>query len=93
MVFYAPRAKYWGVFQELLKTQPAIAGLLSHLVLLRVDLNTLHGGAIAHKFQVFRVPCFQVLGSDGKTRMQMIMSADTPWEAIAASLQTIVPQP
>jgi hypothetical protein len=92
VVFYAPRAKYWGIFQELLKTQPAVAELLSRFVLLKVDLNTLHGGAIAHRFQVFRVPCFQVLGNDGQTRMQMVMSSDTPWEAIAASLQTIMPR-
>lgn len=91
VVFYAPRAKYWSVFEDLLKTQPAVGELLSRFVLLRVDLNTLHGGAIAHRFQVFRVPCFQVLGTDGQTRMQMIMSADTPWEAIAASLQPIAP--
>lgn len=92
-VFYAPRAKHWRAFESLLQSQPAIRQTLSRFVPLKVDMNTLQGGAIAGKFQVFRVPCFLVLGPDGRSRLQMVMNDDTPWEAIAAELRKIAPQP
>lgn len=88
VMFYAPRI---NPFQHLLSIYPnddEARDLLSKYVLLKVDANQLAGGALAERFNIFRLPTMLLMAPDGKETDRIeVISGRTIWEDIAAQLE------
>lgn len=87
VMFYAPRI---NPFQHLLQIYPndeESRELLSKYILLKVDANQLAGGALAERFNIFRLPTFLLMSPDGQEADRLeVISGRTTWEDIASKL-------
>lgn len=88
--FQVPRSKPCIGFESLLQNDKATAAQMAKFICLKVDLNTLSGGMIGRKFNIFRVPCLIVISPDGKERSRQIFAKDVTQEAVSAFLQKAV---
>jgi len=92
ILFYAPRVNaYKNLEQFFGASQPARA-FLNQFVLLRLDVNQLRGGTIAQQFQVNKVPCFVLVGKDGKERAKEYFRSEADWNAFSQNLQKALSQ-
>ena len=80
VLFFAPTVRSWSKLETLLSTDKATRDVLEKFVLLKMDTNQLLGGSNAQKFNVLRVPCFLIVGSDGKERAKVMFNEKAPWE-------------
>ena len=80
VLFFAPTVRSWSKLETLLSTDKATRDVLEKFVLLKMDTNQLLGGSNAQKFNVLRVPCFLIVGPDGKERAKVMFNEKAPWE-------------
>ena len=85
--FHVPRSKLCQSFESFLQTDAAVSAQMANLVRLRVDLNTLPGGMIGQKFQIYRIPSFVILTPDGKEVARQVFAPDILHEEVVATLQ------
>lgn len=85
--FHVPRSKLCESFESLLQTDPAISAQMTNLVRLKVDLNSLSGGMIGQKFQIYRIPSFVIVMPDGKEVARQVFAPEILQPEVMATLQ------
>jgi hypothetical protein len=86
-LFYVPRLETYRQIDQKFRTDLAAQNLLKRYIPLLIDANQLTGGMLAQKFNVFRVPCFIVIGPDKKERARIVVGKTLDWAAITSELQ------
>jgi hypothetical protein len=87
ILFYTPKAKAWKLLEDIFQKNASAKALLKRFTLLKMNLNQLQGGTVAQQFQVFRVPCFLVMGLDGKVKFKEIFMKNSSWEQFSKKLE------
>ncbi len=86
-LLYAPRLSVCEQLNQIMATDTGAQSLLGQYNLLRVDVNQLSGGRLAQKFNVFRVPCIIIIGSDGAEQERIVWTRTTDWASVQSRLQ------
>jgi hypothetical protein len=87
VLFYAPRVNAYKNLEQFLVSSEESRRFLNQFVLLRLDVNQLRGGTIAQQYKVYKVPCFLLLGKDGKERTKEYYRTEADWNALYQNLQ------
>lgn len=83
LMFYAPRVLAYKRLEEMFATEKSASDLLGRFVLLAMDANQLATGALLEKFNVFKVPSFIIIGTDGTVKGKVFITKNDTWSKIA----------
>jgi len=92
ILFYAPRVNAYKSLEQFLGASQPARAFLNQFFLLRLDINQLRGGTIAQQFQVNKVPCFVLVGKDGKERAKEYFRSEADWNALSQNLKKALSQ-
>lgn len=88
-MFYTPNITPYERLKQMVPNTPEAYEVFNRFVLLKIDANQLAGGRLAEKFEIFRLPTFVVIGSDGLTRGKITVSGEMDWNQLRNELQSM----
>jgi hypothetical protein len=92
ILFYTPRADAYKNLEQFINTNQQAQNFLKRFTLLRIEVNQLRGGTITSQFNVFKVPCFLLLGADGKEKTKIYYSSEPDWTSLTSEIQKNLPR-
>ncbi|MBN1902124.1 thioredoxin family protein [Candidatus Sumerlaeota bacterium] len=86
ILFYTPKANGYKNLEQFINVHQEAQNFLRQFTLLRIEVNQLRGGTIAQQFQVFKVPCFLLLGADGKEKTKKFYTSEADWAPLTTEI-------
>ncbi len=85
--FQVPRSNTCISFESILLKDQSIISQMKKFMCLKVDLNTLAGGMIGQKFQIFRVPTMLIISAGGAEVARQTFVNDVSAQSVISFLQ------
>lgn len=92
ILFYTPKANAYKNMEQFINTNTQAQNFLRQFTLLRIEVNQLRGGTIAHQFKIFKVPCLLLLGQDGNERAKIYYNSESDWTPLTTEIQKSLSQ-